>query len=109
MFSVSVNDLTSDLEKFNQVRSTYVKSFLDRIEKGTISSGGKILGKSSVADQPSIQYSETSRLDAELTVKAYTAAFILGNKAYMINLVSNVENPTLESKFTNLIRSVSKN
>jgi hypothetical protein len=109
IFSVSVNDLSSDLEKFNQVRSTYIKSFLDRIEKETILDGGKIYSKSSIVDQQSLQYSEISRLDAETTVRIYTAAFILGNKAYMINLVSNVDNPNLESSFTKLIRSVSKN
>lgn len=109
IFSVSVNDLSSDLEKFNQVRSTYIKSFLDRIEKETIFDGGKIYSKSSIVDQQSLQYSEISRLDAETTVRIYTAAFILGNKAYMINLVSSVDNPNLESSFTKLIRSVSKN
>jgi hypothetical protein len=109
IFSISVNDLSSDLEKFNQVRSTYIKSFLDRIEKETIIGGGKIYSKSSIVAQQSIQYSEISRLDAETTVKAFTAAFILGNKAYMINLVSNVDTPNLESSFTELIRSVNKN
>lgn len=109
IFSISVNDLSSDLEKFNQVRSTYIKSFLDRIEKETIIGGGKIYSKSSIVAQQSIQYSEISRLDAETTVKAFTAAFILGNKAYMINLISNVDTPNLESSFTELIRSVNKN
>ena len=106
IFSVTINNLKSDLEKYDNVRGTYISSFLKKIEENTLNIGGKIEGKSLVANQSSVQYSEVTKVDSELSLKNMSASFVLGNNGYMINLVSNVENPKHKEEFEKLLKII---
>lgn len=106
IFSVSVNDISKDLSQFSSTRDSYISSFLVEIKQGVSSSGGKIISTSQILNQNSVQYTSTTRVDSELTLKECTAAFILGKNAYMVNLVGDVVNPKVESEFLTLVKSI---
>ena len=109
IFSVSVNDISQDLNQFSGARETYISSFLARIKDGVSSSGGKIISTGQILSQNSVQYSSTTRVDSELTLKECTAAFIKGKNAYMVNLIGDVMNPKVESEFLTLVKSIRSN
>ena len=109
IISVTITNLEADLKKFASTRDTYISGFLKRVEDDTKSEGGTITGKSSVLGQSSIQYSSLYRIETETTLKSFTSSFILGNNAYMINLMSNSQNTQLGSEFNNLLNSLKVN
>lgn len=109
IFSISVNDISADLTQFASTRETYVSSFLAKIKQGVSSSGGKIISNGQILSQNSIQYTSITRVDSELTLKECTAAFILGRKAFMVNLVGDVANAKVESEFLTLVKSIKLN
>lgn len=109
IFSVSVNDISKDLTQFSSARETYISSFLEKIKQGVSSSGGKIITTGQILSQNSVQYSSTTRVDSELTLKECTAAFIKGKNAYMVNLIGDVMNPKVESEFLTLVKSIRSN
>lgn len=106
IFSITINNLKSDLDKFDKVRSIYISSFLSKIEENTIQSGGKIEGKRQVANQQSLQYSDVTRVDSDLSLRNMTASFIIGTNGYMVNLVSNVENTNHKREFEELLNRI---
>lgn len=109
IFSVSMNDISGDLTQFASTSEAYVSSFLAKIKQGVSSSGGKIISNGQILSQNSVQYSSITRVDSDLTLKECTAAFILGRKAYMVNLVGDVANAKVESEFLNLVKSIKLN
>ncbi|MBA4302205.1 MAG: hypothetical protein C0433_19190 [Cyclobacterium sp.] len=109
IFSVSVNDISKNLTQISSARETYISSFLAKVKEGVSSSGGKIISTGQILTQNSVQYSSTTRVDSELTLKECTAAFIRGNNAYMVNLIGDVVNPKVESEFLTLVKSIRSN
>lgn len=106
IFSVSVNDISKDLSQFSSIRDAYISGFLEKIMNGISSSGGKVISTGQIRNQNSVQYTTTTRVDSELTLKECSAAFIMGKNAYMVNLVGDVVNPKVESEFLILVKSI---
>lgn len=109
IFSITVNDLSKDLTQFSSARETYVSSYLAKMKQGVLRSGGKIISTENILSQNSVQYTNTTRVDSELTLRECTAAFILGKNAYMINLIGDVGNTRVESEFLTLVKSIKSN
>ena len=109
IFSITVNDLSKDLTQFSSARETYVSSYLANMKQGALRSGGKIISTEKILSQNSVQYTNTTRVDSELTLRECTAAFILGKNAYMINLIGDVGNTKVESEFLTLVKSIKSN
>ncbi|WP_144603818.1 hypothetical protein [Algoriphagus algorifonticola] len=109
IFSVSVNDLSKDLARFASAEEAYKSSFLAKIKEGAISSGDKLISTGQILGQNSVQYYSITKVDAELTLKGFTAAFIVGKNAYMVNLVGDMQNPKVEAEFLTLVKSIKSN
>lgn len=103
IFSLSTIDISKDVSQIGGFKSNYVTTYLERLKKGVIESGGVILSEDDIVEVSSLQYSIVTEVESQLKIKACTAAFILGNYSYMINLIGDYDNPKLEKEFLELV------